>query len=628
MKIVLLLFITIYTLFASPERKIILGSAIDVPSAKKAFERFHSRIDDNFLGLQQQYGFNIVARSSGDSYIIVLEPFRNYKEAKAVKKQLPNAYDDAFINKYSVSKGLIIVATTKIETPKIIETTTSKEAPELTTEVNTTAIEKTTMENSVVLPQQTLPELAPNIEEERNISESISIEDVKQKVKKSVTPIEIKATQTHSKGGNALIYITIALALILIPLIAITLKLYQDIKKLKTALLNTEEDFHSCFHDKEDLLATLESKDSFLDNLTFSLKNSIDSILSSLYILDNAKLNRKEYESYENIIASISKINEVINNIIDITKLQSNSLELENIKFNLNNILETTANSIHKQAQEKRIEITFDIDTLLPIRFMGDPLRMNQILTNILNHSILNTQEGEIVISVKEKKRTTDTIELQFTIKDTGVGYKKDEARALFENLSETSGYSVDSNVKIGLVMSKHLINKMGGDIELKSSYGHGSSFIFNVILELPKKMEQRKYRLPYKKIMEYSTIIIDNNVLAARVLRQQLEYFHLKVKPSFSWEHAVKLIEDEFSQIDFIIINSTILGEASIEELSSTAEKRGLQIVFIVHDMRDINYQVIEKFKFSHFLHKPYTQKKLFDLLVKIHENNLKAQS
>jgi len=644
MKTALLLLLVTLSLFASPQRKIILASSTDSHTIKRAFSTFESKLDETFSELQQRYNFNIVARSSGRSFILVLEPFASYSDAKSVKKKLPRTYKDAFINKYSPPEDESIITIKKaiIEVEQITvksnPTPPELSIPKEDEDTNLTLLAATQEQNET-------ESLAPTIIHEENTTQE-STTEAETEVKPAVTskqhdqeqPPLIEKEQTPpkvivenivvheniQKPNSSLWYLLFALILILLPLIAIVLKTVKNNKILKAKLDNSDSFFSNCFHEKEELVATLKSKDAFLNNLTYNLKSSINTILEASSSLSTTNLNRNEQEHLEKITLSASKIDEVISNIMDIIKLRSNRLELEAISFNLNNILETTANSVHTQAQEKHIEITFDISTQLPIKFIGDPLRINQILTNILNHSISSTEKGEVVISVKERKRTQESIDIEFTIRDTGLGYKENEIATMFEDFSDDDIQDIDSNVKIGLVMSKHLIQKMGGDIELKSSYGHGSSFIFNLVLELPKKIEQRKYRLPYKAIMNYTAVIIDNNILAARVLRQQLEYFHLKVKPSFSWEHAVKIINDEFKPIDFLIINSTILGETSIEDLAQTAKSKGFQIVFIVHDMRDINYQVIEKFKHAHFLHKPYTQKKLFDLLVKVHENNL----
>jgi signal transduction histidine kinase len=655
MKITLLLFLVTLTLFASPQRKIILASTENAQQITSTFNTFIEKtLNDNFLQLQQRYKFDIVARSSGRSYILVLEPFLSYSDAKTVKKELPSSYKDAFINKYTPPENESIVAIKKAtQTALRAEANRTQPMPPIavphnsdtnltlpqtiqeSNETNITHLPATDETNETNETNATLPAA---IDETNATLKSEPKEKPQDKV--TVTPPQLPPVATKQTAplatvkkpiqnvvqhsGNSLWYLIIALILILLPLIAIAIKTAKNNRILKAKLDNSDSFFNHCFHEKEELLATLKSKDAFLNNLTYNLKTSINTILESSSSLDTINLNRNEQEQLEKITLSASKIDEVISNIMDIIKLRSNRFELEAISFNLNNILETTANSVHTQAQEKHIEITFDISTQLPIKFIGDPLRINQILTNILNHSINATDRGEIVISIKERKRTQENIDIEFTIRDTGLGYRQNEIATIFEEFSDDDIHDIDSNVKIGLVMSKHLIKKMGGDIELKSSYGHGSSFIFNLLLTLPKKIEQRKYRLPYKAIMNYTAVIIDNNILAARVLRQQLEYFHLKVKPSFSWEHAVKIINDEFRPIDFLIINSTILGETSIDDLAQTAKNKGFQIVFIVHDMRDINYQVIEKFKHAHFLHKPYTQKKLFDLLVKIHENNL----
>ncbi len=624
MKTIFLLLLIIISLFASSERKVIIGSFPSQLEADKALKKFQSKLDSEFLATQDQYYFNIVARASGNSYIIALEPFESYQDAKKIKNLLPDAYADAFINKYIPQK-------TKPEEIVIIEEEVIVQAQEtvpqdyeapVAVEENITLKQTNTTTTPVeqFIQEKLKQELVPQSAETINAPLPAITKPLEQSLKKEST----EPIPSQDSNSSMLLLGLIAGASLLLLLLA---KFFRDNRLLREKLKSSESLYYDCFDEKNNLEETLKSKDTFLENLTHSLKKHIDSILHSTHSLSGISTNRKECELLDSITASSSKLNEIINNIIDITNLRSNSLNLEHIEFNINNVLETVAASVNQIAQEKSIEITFDVDTKIPIKFIGDPLRINQILTNILNQSLNNTQKGEVVISLKALTCSETSIDLEFTFRDTGTGFKQEDIDSVFKDFADEHVYNIDSNIKIGLIMSKQLINTMGGEIKLKSSYGHGSSFIFNIVLDLPEKVELRKYRLPYKEIMKYSALIVDNNVLAARVLRQQLEYFHLKVKPSFSWEHAIKIIHDEFHHIDFLILNSNILGETSIEELSDIAEKQGLQIAFVVHDMRDIHYQIMEKFKYAHFLHKPFTQKKLLDLLVKIHELNLEKE-
>jgi signal transduction histidine kinase len=609
------------SLFASPERKIIIGSYFSEKETLKAFEAFQANLHSDFLTLQKEHQFNITARTSGHAYIIALEPFNSYEEAKNIKALLPQAFSNAFINKYVVPENESILAIQQAEAAEVIQS-----SEPLIPEVQEQPLEKEVEPIAAADSNETesIPDIAAVIEE--NITAEAP-KPVSQELVSSPSPAQQAEAVPQQLHNNAdlLSYVLSIIAVIF--LLALMLQ-YRKNRHLQRLLEKSVSSCNAFIEEKNAFEQTLTSKDTFLENLTNSLKTPVDSIINASHALSHIPLERKEHDLLDAIILSSSKLNAIINNILDITKLRSDHLELEHVEFNLNQILETIAATVHKKAQEHNTELTFDIDTKLPVKFIGDPLRINQLMTNILNRSISNAEKGEVVIAIKELRRTPNEITLEFVFRDSGVGYKQEEIDTFFNDFADANVYDLDSNTKIGLVMSKQLINKMGGDIVLKSSYGHGSSFIFNITLELPKKLEQRKYRLPYKKIMDYSVLIIDNNVLAARVLRQQLEYFHLKVKPSFSWEHALKMLHNEFQHVDLLILNTTILAETSIEELAQVAEMKAFQIAFIVHDMRDINYQTIERFKSAHYLHKPYTQKKLIDLLVRVYESKLEDNS
>ncbi len=600
------------SLSASTERKIIVASFPTEMEAQKALTNFQLKLSSQFLALKKRYQFTIVARSSGRSYIIALEPFNSYKEAKDVKSTLPTDYNDAFINRYTAPESSTII--------KIIETDNNFKAPIVKRESIETAPLKIPFEKREKIDNSVDKKLSKKI-----ASIIQKMETDKTPLNREVTPTAHTLTEKSSMPSYLLPAI---LSAIIVLLLALLFRLYRNQQRLKQESRSSKSTYYTCLNTKNTLNETLKSKDSFLENLTHHLKKLIETLSDSTDSLHDATRPHDHQKIVDRIKVSTSKLDEIINNIIDITKLQSNRLSLEQIEFDLNHVLETTAISIYQSAQEKGIEITFDINIDLPVKFIGDPVRITQILINMLTYSIHHIDKGEIVISINKRLTSHDDFNLEFALRDRGNSYNEEEIKSIFDTPKTENhfDYTFDSDTNMGLLMAKQLIDKMGGSVTLNISHRQETNFIFDILVNLPETVESRKYRLNYKEIMDYTILVIDNNMLAARVLRQQLEYFHINVQSVFTWIDALKVINSDFQSIDFIILNSTILGELSIEELSIISKKNALPIVFIVHDTRDINYQIIEKIKHAYFLNKPYTQKALVELLTKIYEKRLEG--
>ncbi|MDH3355130.1 MAG: ATP-binding protein, partial [Chromatiales bacterium] len=175
----------------------------------------------------------------------------------------------------------------------------------------------------------------------------------------------------------------------------------------------------------------------------------------------------------------------IINDILDVSKIEAGKLDLDNSPFSLEELLITTSNITAHQAKEKGLKLIFDTPSQLSEQFMGDHVRIGQVLINLINNAIKFTERGEVVVSI-ELQAIEDCVNAKFSVKDTGVGISSEHQSRLFNAFEQADNSSTRKHggTGLGLTISSELVAMMGGELQVKSAPGEGSCFSF--ILELP----------------------------------------------------------------------------------------------------------------------------------------------
>ncbi|MBF0200402.1 MAG: response regulator [Desulfamplus sp.] len=239
---------------------------------------------------------------------------------------------------------------------------------------------------------------------------------------------------------------------------------------------------------KDSAEAANRAKSQFLANMSHEIRSPMNGIVGMIALLKGTHLTREQREYASIISTSADQLLEIINDILDYSKIEAGKLELEKIDFDLRGVLDEVNDLLAIKAQEKGLEYLCTIDRQIQPRIKGDPVRLRQILINLVGNAIKFTHKGEIAIHVTLEKENSDNITLCFTIQDTGIGIPEDRMDCLFESF-----YQVDSSTTrqyggtgLGLSISKQLSEMMGGQIGVKAnrSSGHGSIFWFTSVFK------------------------------------------------------------------------------------------------------------------------------------------------
>ncbi|MFA6769563.1 MAG: response regulator [Bacteroidales bacterium] len=375
-------------------------------------------------------------------------------------------------------------------------------------------------------------------------------------------------------------------------------------------------------HAKEKAEEANRAKTEFLANISHEIRTPLNSVIGFTELLSGTPLNISQKKFVENANISAQSLMEIINDVLDFSKIEAGKLELSPVKTDIIDFSEQICDLIKHQAINKELELLLNVQPDLPPFAVIDPLRLKQVLLNLLSNAIKFTEKGEVELKISYKKTAENRGMFSFYVRDTGIGISKEDQSKLFKAFVQADSTTTRKfgGTGLGLVISSHLVNKMGGIIELESTLGRGSQFYFSIETESDESIiEFNSNKLNIERVL-----IVDDNQHNRQILEYALKAWNIETVSCEDGLEAIKIVKisDPF---DVIIIDykmPVLNGIDTIKMLradSSFNKKR--QPVIIMSTSEEIPL-IAEESKLSGMIHlitKPVKLRDLYNYMLNL---------
>ncbi|MBU4419626.1 MAG: response regulator [Proteobacteria bacterium] len=409
--------------------------------------------------------------------------------------------------------------------------------------------------------------------------------------------------------------------------IIMILKLNRDIKasqvKLRAEIIEHERAEIELIKAKEAAEAAAVAKSEFLANMSHEIRTPMHGVIAATELALNEEIPPRTEHYLELIQSSAYSLLGIINDILDFSKIEAEKLGFETRPFRLDEVIDRSIDMFINKASEKRIEIVVDIDLDTPKALIGDPLRLQQIITNLISNAVKFTgEDGVILIGVKASEKTLERAALTFFVKDTGVGIAEKDIKKLFVPFSQVDASSTRKyeGTGLGLTICKQLVEKMGGTIWVKSEFGKGSTFTFTANFGR-QSTEEKKY-VPPPDIQGLNVLVVDDCADSRLIMEKMLESFGFRVELVSSGEDSLTVLKDNQSlekPFGLVMMDWLMPGLDGIETSRKIRQELKLTIPIIMMTAfgKDSERLEAEKAGINVFLTKPIYQSTLFNSIM-----------
>lgn len=379
----------------------------------------------------------------------------------------------------------------------------------------------------------------------------------------------------------------------------------------------------------------LKTQELFLANVSHEIRTPMNGIIGLTRQLNEEKLSKTQQEIAHTLGVSANGLLHVVNDLLDVSKIRAGKMSFEYVRFSLKDFLSTFINSISYRIEEKGLDLHLDFDEKLPDYVIGDPVRLNQILLNIVGNAIKFTIEGSVTLKINSVHQKHGIERIYFEVKDTGIGIPLQKQDFVFENFTQLEDHRTrtTSGTGLGLGIAKSLVEAMGGEINLFSKEGQGTTLSFELDFELHNKHVETKDInkediVLVKNLDGLRVLLVEDNTINQRVILYDLNKWNVNVHVVSNAIDAIAVLKDR--QFDVVLMDYYMPRMDGMEATRFIRSKFpeptcSVPIIAITASAMVGDQNKFIEAGMNDYISKPFNPEKLYQLLVKWgYQNNI----